>query len=138
MTSFPESQQPRNGPSNAPEKKTSVSERKPRGEREPKSQNLFMGVAYMIDWPTFRNVKLLSFGADEDATEQSEPVTFKKKAIVRPDCGFFGWSVAVLVPLDIDYDCRQWWMTLSQRWLFLILSCSPRKAAIPNPKTRLK
>jgi len=49
MTSFPESQQPRNGPSNAPERKTSVSERKPRGERGPKSQNPFMGVAYMID-----------------------------------------------------------------------------------------
>ncbi|TFK39571.1 cyclophilin-like domain-containing protein [Crucibulum laeve] len=32
-----------------------------------------------------KNVKLLSFGADEDATEENEPVAFKKKAIFRPD-----------------------------------------------------
>ena len=30
-----------------------------------------------------RDVKLLSFGADEEAEE--EPVVFKKKPIVRPD-----------------------------------------------------
>lgn len=33
-----------------------------------------------------RNVKLLSFGDDEEATDQAEPVNFKKKGIVRPDC----------------------------------------------------
>jgi peptidyl-prolyl cis-trans isomerase SDCCAG10 len=33
-----------------------------------------------------RNVKLLSFADDEDAAEEAEPVTFKKKGIVRPDC----------------------------------------------------
>ncbi|KAF8993447.1 cyclophilin-like domain-containing protein, partial [Cyathus striatus] len=32
-----------------------------------------------------KNVKLLSFGADEEATEDNEPVVFKKKAIFRPD-----------------------------------------------------
>ncbi|KAL0953337.1 hypothetical protein HGRIS_004582 [Hohenbuehelia grisea] len=32
-----------------------------------------------------KNVKLLSFGADEDGEEPEEPVTFKKKGIVRPD-----------------------------------------------------
>lgn len=32
-----------------------------------------------------RNVKLLSFGADEDAAEENEPVTFKKKPIFRTD-----------------------------------------------------
>ena len=32
-----------------------------------------------------RDVKLLSFGADEGG-EEEEPVTFKKKPIVRPDC----------------------------------------------------
>jgi hypothetical protein len=30
-------------------------------------------------------VKLLSFGADEEAEEGSEAVSVKKKAIVRPD-----------------------------------------------------
>lgn len=39
----------------------------------------------LISFLRSRNVKLLSFGADADATEESEPVTFKKKAIVRPD-----------------------------------------------------
>jgi peptidyl-prolyl cis-trans isomerase SDCCAG10 len=33
-------------------------------------------------------VKLLSFGADEDAGEDDEAVVFKKKSIVRPDCTF--------------------------------------------------
>ncbi|KAF8815166.1 cyclophilin-like protein [Phlegmacium glaucopus] len=32
-----------------------------------------------------KNVKLLSFGADEDAGEDDEVVVFKKKSIVRPD-----------------------------------------------------
>ncbi|KAI0698351.1 cyclophilin-like domain-containing protein [Cytidiella melzeri] len=32
-----------------------------------------------------KDVKLLSFGADEGAEEEEEPVTFKKKPIVRPD-----------------------------------------------------
>ncbi|KAF8877914.1 cyclophilin-like domain-containing protein [Infundibulicybe gibba] len=32
-----------------------------------------------------KNVKLLSFGADEDAGGEDEPVVFKKKAIFRPD-----------------------------------------------------
>lgn len=32
-----------------------------------------------------RNVKLLSFGADEDGAEDSEPTTFKKKPIFRTD-----------------------------------------------------
>ena len=32
----------------------------------------------------YRDVKLLSFGADEGG-EEEEPVTFKKKPIVRPD-----------------------------------------------------
>ena len=32
----------------------------------------------------FRDVKLLSFGGEEEAEE--EPVVFKKKPIVRPDC----------------------------------------------------
>ena len=36
-----------------------------------------------IDIGHFRDVKLLSFGGDEDAEE--EPVVFKKKSIVRPD-----------------------------------------------------
>lgn len=34
-------------------------------------------------------MKLLSFGADEDAGEDDETVIFKKKPIVRPDCAFF-------------------------------------------------
>ena len=33
-------------------------------------------------------MKLLSFGADEDAGEDDEVVVFKKKSIVRPDCTF--------------------------------------------------
>ena len=33
-------------------------------------------------------MKLLSFGADEDAGEDEEEVVFKKKSIVRPDCTF--------------------------------------------------
>lgn len=40
---------------------------------------------YSDDLLLARNVKLLSFGADEGG-EEDEPVTFKKKAIVRPDC----------------------------------------------------
>ncbi|KAI0085779.1 cyclophilin-like domain-containing protein [Irpex rosettiformis] len=32
-----------------------------------------------------KDVKLLSFGGDEGAEEEEEPVTFKKKPIVRPD-----------------------------------------------------
>ncbi|KAJ8516888.1 hypothetical protein ONZ45_g5862 [Pleurotus djamor] len=32
-----------------------------------------------------KNTKLLSFGGDEDADEEEEPVTFKKKQIARPD-----------------------------------------------------
>ena len=37
-------------------------------------------------WRACRDVKLLSFGGDEDAEE--EPVVFKKKPIVRPDRTF--------------------------------------------------
>ena len=33
-------------------------------------------------------MKLLSFGADEDAGEDEETVVFEKKSIVRPDCTF--------------------------------------------------
>lgn len=36
------------------------------------------------EWRLSRDVKLLSFGADEGG-EEEEPVTFKKKPIVRPD-----------------------------------------------------
>jgi len=36
-----------------------------------------------------RNVKLLSFGDDDGATEEAEPSTFKKRGIVRPDCAFY-------------------------------------------------
>ena len=35
---------------------------------------------------SYRDVKLLSFGADEGVEEEDEPTTFKKKPIVRPDC----------------------------------------------------
>lgn len=35
--------------------------------------------------PSFRNVKLLSFGADEGGEEEEAP-TFQKKSIYRPDC----------------------------------------------------
>jgi hypothetical protein len=41
-----------------------------------------------LSFANARNVKLLSFGADEDAGEDDEPVVFKKKSIVRPDCTF--------------------------------------------------
>lgn len=40
-------------------------------------------------------MKLLSFGEDEGAGEDEEPVLFKKKGIVRPDCKLyhaFGWK----------------------------------------------
>lgn len=40
-------------------------------------------------------MKLLSFGEDEGAGEDEEPVVFKKKGIVRPDCKLyhtFGWK----------------------------------------------
>jgi hypothetical protein len=40
--------------------------------------------------PYQRNVKLLSFGADEDGAEDVEPTTFKKKPIFRTDCECFG------------------------------------------------
>lgn len=39
---------------------------------------------YPLKYEVARDVKLLSFGADEAAEE--EPVVFKKKAIFRPDC----------------------------------------------------
>ena len=32
-----------------------------------------------------RNVKLLSFGAEEDGGEEEEETTFKKKPIYRPE-----------------------------------------------------
>ena len=34
-------------------------------------------------------MKLLSFGEDEGAREDEEPVIFKKKGIVRPDCKLY-------------------------------------------------
>jgi hypothetical protein len=37
----------------------------------------------------FRDVKLLSFaGEDGDRSDEEEPVVFKKKSIVRPDCEY--------------------------------------------------
>ena len=33
-----------------------------------------------------RDVKLLSFGGDQDGEEETETVAFKKKNIARPDC----------------------------------------------------
>ena len=42
-------------------------------------------VSQLIVVALSRDVKLLSFGADEGG-EEEEPVTFKKKPIVRPDC----------------------------------------------------
>jgi peptidyl-prolyl cis-trans isomerase SDCCAG10 len=33
-----------------------------------------------------RDVKLLSFGGNEDGEEETEPIAFKKKNIARPDC----------------------------------------------------
>ncbi len=50
-----------------------------------------------------RDVKLLSFGADEGAEEEEEPVTFKKKPIVRPDCQFIlACDVHVLMSCTSD------------------------------------
>jgi hypothetical protein len=43
-------------------------------------------VAISFNGVIFRDVKLLSFGADEGVAEDEEPVLFKKKAIFRPDC----------------------------------------------------
>ena len=54
-------------------------------------------------------MKLLSFGADEDAGEDEETVVFKKKSIVRPDCKFhnppfFSMKFFFLSFINVDVD----------------------------------
>jgi hypothetical protein len=58
-------------------------------------------------------VKLLSFGADEDAGEDDEAVVFKKKSIVRPDCTFTTPLPCTFI-YNVDIDFEQWWKTQEQ------------------------
>jgi hypothetical protein len=90
MILYPESQQKRSVYNNAREKKHKKSVKKPSGAKALKSAfvNSYFRVHQKFNLLHRRNVKLLSFGDDEGATEETEPVTFKKKGIFRPDCAY--------------------------------------------------
>jgi hypothetical protein len=62
---------------------------------------------------TFRDVKLLSFGASEGMADDEEPISFKKKAIFRPDC-----ACITLATFSVLLTSRfKWWRTQHLRWL---------------------
>jgi hypothetical protein len=90
MILYPESQQKRNVHNNARGKKHKKSVKKLSGAKELKSVylNTYFKVLQKLNLFHRRNVKLLSFGDDEGATEETEPVTFKKKGVFRPDCAY--------------------------------------------------
>jgi hypothetical protein len=78
---YPESLLLKSVPSNEREKMLSVNERRPSVDEVLKSESA--SVPNIILLTGKRDVKLLSFGEDQDGEE--EPVTFKKR-IARPDC----------------------------------------------------
>jgi hypothetical protein len=66
-------------------------------------------------------VKLLSFGADEDAGEDVEAVVFKKKSIVRPDRTFTISFHELFYTYNVDIYFEQWWKTQEQQLLYRTL-----------------
>ena len=103
---------------NVQERKPNESEKKSSGRKVPRSKNFpffFLHASFLPNTFTFskRNVKLLSFGADEDAGEDEETVVFEKKSIVRPDCTFQR-PIPPFHELFFDIDFEQWWKTQEQ------------------------
>jgi len=88
MILYHESQQKRSVHNNAQGKKHKKNVKKLSGAKALKSVFIssYFTVHRELNLLYRRNVKLLSFGDDEGATEETEPVTFKKKGIFRPDC----------------------------------------------------
>lgn len=86
MILCPGSRPQKSGSSNAQGKRLRESEKKRSGGKVPKSVFVYSPNLPTLTSEWRRNVKLLSFGDDEGAAEEAEPVTFKKKGIVRPDC----------------------------------------------------
>lgn len=82
-TLSPVSQPKRNALNRKHASKHSENERKRSEEEERRSERLSPPIANLVIDERDRDVKLLSFGGDEDA--EPEPTTFKKKPIVRPD-----------------------------------------------------
>lgn len=79
----------KNEPSSVPEKEHSGKGKKSKGgevRRSKSSVGALLSLSIYIFIQRLRDIKLLSFGAEEGAEE--EPVTFKKKPIVRPDRTF--------------------------------------------------
>lgn len=76
----------RNAYNNVPEKQPKKSEKKSSDGKEPRSARLALQNRRRNSDCLTRNVKLLSFADDEGAADEEEPIVFKKKAIVRPDC----------------------------------------------------
>ena len=81
-----ESLRRRNAPSNELGSKLYGKEKKNNDEEVLRSMCVHRMVTTQLTLP-FRDVKLLSFGTDEGGADE-EPIVFKKKPIVRPDCVF--------------------------------------------------
>ena len=70
-------------PSTALVSKRKKNARKPKNEKVPKSERPGFGsVSHLTSG--CRDTKLLSFGGEDG--EEEEPISFKKKPLVRPDC----------------------------------------------------
>lgn len=83
--------------------KTNCSERERNNRGEEEQRSTFEGSFNIRRSPFCRNVKLLSFGADEEAADEEEP-SFRKKPIFRPE------RTPSYTLFDVIVDGAQWWI----------------------------